>query len=95
MSNSPPTRRINNNNKVDIRAALLASTKVDCLGERLACVGKSSGLKGRRRTYHTILKLANHALFNMVRYVLLQPLRPELDGRLNKQTNNYKQSAKL
>jgi hypothetical protein len=26
---------------------------------------------------HTILKLANHALFKMVRYVLLRPLRPE------------------
>jgi hypothetical protein len=31
----------------------------------------SSGLRGRRRTYHTIFKLADHALFKMVRYVLL------------------------
>jgi hypothetical protein len=31
----------------------------------------SSGLRGRRRTYHTILKLAEHALSKMVRYVLL------------------------
>jgi hypothetical protein len=30
-----------------------------------------------RRTYHTILKLAEHALFKMVWYVLLRPLRPE------------------
>jgi hypothetical protein len=30
-----------------------------------------SGLRSRRRTYHTILKLADHALFKMVRYVLL------------------------
>jgi hypothetical protein len=36
-----------------------------------------SGLRGRRRTYHTIFKLADHALFKMVRYVLLRPLRPE------------------
>jgi hypothetical protein len=31
----------------------------------------SSGLRGRRRTYYTILKLADHALSKMVRYVLL------------------------
>jgi hypothetical protein len=37
----------------------------------------SSGLRGRRRTYHTILKLADHAL----RYILLWPLRPELDSQ--------------
>jgi hypothetical protein len=30
-----------------------------------------SGLKGRRRIYHTILKLADHALLKIVRYVLL------------------------
>jgi hypothetical protein len=41
----------------------------------------SSGLKSRRRTYLTILKLADHALFKIVWYVLLRPLRPELDGR--------------
>jgi hypothetical protein len=34
-----------------------------------------------RRTYLTILKSADHALFKMVRYVLLRPLRPELDGQ--------------
>jgi hypothetical protein len=33
------------------------------------------------RTYHTILKLADHALFKMVRYVFLRPLRPKLDGQ--------------
>jgi hypothetical protein len=36
----------------------------------------SSGLRGRRRTYFTILELADHALLKMVSYVLLQPLRP-------------------
>jgi hypothetical protein len=34
--------------------------------------------------YHTILKLADHALFKMVTYVLLQALRPKLDGQLDK-----------
>jgi hypothetical protein len=29
----------------------------------------------------TILESADHALFKMVRYVLLQPLRPELDAK--------------
>jgi hypothetical protein len=38
---------------------------------------KRSGLRSRRRTYHTIIKLADHALLLMVRYVLLRPLRPE------------------
>jgi hypothetical protein len=41
----------------------------------------SSGLLGHRRTYLTILESADHALFKMVRYVLLRPLRPELDGQ--------------
>jgi hypothetical protein len=41
----------------------------------------SSGLLGHTRTYLTILELADHALFKMVRYVLLRPLRPELDGQ--------------
>jgi hypothetical protein len=36
----------------------------------------SSGLRSCRRTYHTILKLADHALFKMLRYVLLRPLSP-------------------
>jgi hypothetical protein len=36
-----------------------------------------SGLRGRWRTYHTILKLADHVLFKMVMYVLLRSLRPE------------------
>jgi hypothetical protein len=40
----------------------------------------SSGLRHHRRTYLTILKSADHALFKMVRYVLLRPLRPELGG---------------
>jgi hypothetical protein len=33
----------------------------------------SSGLRSRRRTYHTILKLADHAHFKMVKYVFLRP----------------------
>jgi hypothetical protein len=31
----------------------------------------SSGLRGHKRTYLTILESADHALFKMVRYVLL------------------------
>jgi hypothetical protein len=42
----------------------------------------SSGLRGHRRTYLTILESADNALFKMVRYVLLRPLRPELDGTI-------------
>jgi hypothetical protein len=34
----------------------------------------------------TILELADHALFKMVRYVLLRALRPELDGQAPFQT---------
>jgi hypothetical protein len=34
-----------------------------------------------KRTYYTILESADHALFKMVRYVLLRPLRPELDAK--------------
>jgi hypothetical protein len=40
-----------------------------------------AGLKGHRRTYLTILESADHALFKMVKYVLLRPLKPELDGQ--------------
>jgi hypothetical protein len=40
-----------------------------------------SSLRGHRRTYLTILESADHALFKMVRYVLLRPLRPELDAK--------------
>jgi hypothetical protein len=32
--------------------------------------------------YHTILKLADHSLFKMVRYVFLRLLRPEVDIQL-------------
>jgi hypothetical protein len=39
----------------------------------------SSGLRGRRRTYLTILKRTWSAHSKMVRYVLLRPLRPELE----------------
>jgi hypothetical protein len=46
----------------------------------------SSGLRGHKRTYLTILKRAwsahlGSANFKMVWYVLLLPLRPELDGQ--------------
>jgi hypothetical protein len=41
----------------------------------------SSGLRGHKRTYLTILESADHALFKMVRYVLLRPLRPVLDAK--------------
>jgi hypothetical protein len=43
------------------------------------CRPSSSSLRG---IYRTILKLAHHALFKMVRYVLLRPLRPELEIQL-------------
>jgi hypothetical protein len=43
----------------------------------------SSCLRDRRRTYHTILKLADHANFKMVWYVLLRSLRPELDSQMS------------
>jgi hypothetical protein len=53
----------------------------------------SSGLRGRRRTYYTILKLADYALSKTVRYVLLLPLRPELDGQdtfgMNTKKDNF------
>jgi hypothetical protein len=42
------------------------------------------GLRGHKRTYLTILESADHALFKMVRYVLLRPLRPELDAKTKK-----------
>jgi hypothetical protein len=42
-----------------------------------------SGLRGHRRTYLTILESADHALFKMVRYVLMRPLRPEIDGSIS------------
>jgi hypothetical protein len=41
----------------------------------------SSGLRGHVRTNLTIIESADHALFKMVRYVLLRPLRPEPDGQ--------------
>jgi hypothetical protein len=41
----------------------------------------SSGRRGHKRSYLTILESADHALYKMVRYVLLRPLRPELDAK--------------
>jgi hypothetical protein len=46
----------------------------------------SSGLRGRRRTYPTILKMAWSANFKMVWYVLLRPLTPEIRSAV---TSNY------
>jgi hypothetical protein len=43
--------------------------------------GSSSGLRGHRRTYLTILERAWSANLKMVWYVLLRPLRPEIDGQ--------------
>jgi hypothetical protein len=43
--------------------------------------GSSSGLRGHRRTYFTILNREWSANFKMVWYVLLRPRRPELDGQ--------------
>jgi hypothetical protein len=58
-----------------------------CLREktppRLGHLAPASEVTGSR-TYLTILELADrpgHALFKIVRYVLLRPLRPELDGQ--------------
>jgi hypothetical protein len=50
-------------------------TKEICLFVQTVC------LLGCRKTYLTILELEDHALFQKVRYVVLQPLRPELDGQ--------------
>jgi hypothetical protein len=50
------------------------------LTRQLIWMTSSSGLRGHRRTYLTILKRAWSADSKMVRQVLLWPLRPELDG---------------
>jgi hypothetical protein len=50
-------------------------------GRHVFVLASSSGLRGHNRTYLTILESADHALFKMVRYVLLRPLRPELDAK--------------
>jgi hypothetical protein len=42
----------------------------------------ASEVAGGYSIYHTILKSTDHALFKMVRYVLLLPLRPELEIQL-------------
>jgi hypothetical protein len=44
-------------------------------------LSSSYSLRGHKRTYLSILESADHALFKMVRYVLLPPLRPELDAK--------------
>jgi hypothetical protein len=47
----------------------------------------SSGLRGCRRTYHTIFKLADHALSKMVRYVL-DPVTFEAGARRPRSISN-------
>jgi hypothetical protein len=49
-------------------------------GRHVFVLASSSGLRGHKRTYLTILESEDNALFKMVRYVLLRPLRPELDA---------------
>jgi hypothetical protein len=50
----------------------------------------SSGLRGRRKTYHTILKLGDHALFKMVWY----PLCKTCPWRSQKSKKKSKKNAK-
>jgi hypothetical protein len=50
-------------------------------GRHVFVLASSSGLRGHKRTYLPILKSADHALFKMVGYVFLRPLRPELDAK--------------
>jgi hypothetical protein len=45
---------------------------------------------GRRRTYLIILKRTWSANYKMVWYILLRPLRPELDGRPSFSWNNLR-----
>jgi hypothetical protein len=59
---------------------LLAIIKLD-YNLTSTCWHSRSGFKSSRRTYRTILEWADHALFKMVKYVLLRPLRLELDGQ--------------
>jgi hypothetical protein len=63
----------------DFRLVEIVCSYITSIGEfdQLDPYVARAGLRGRRRTYHIILKLADHALFKMVRYVLLRPLRPE------------------
>jgi hypothetical protein len=50
-------------------------------GRHVFVLASSSVLQCHKRTYLTILESADQALFKMVRYVLLRPLRPELDAK--------------
>jgi hypothetical protein len=45
---------------------LVVATTSFCNDDQAKSWPSSSGLRGRRRTYHTIIKLADHALFKMV-----------------------------
>jgi hypothetical protein len=44
----------------------------DFAGRHVFVSASSSGLRGHKRTYLTILELADHALFKIVRYVVLR-----------------------
>jgi hypothetical protein len=94
LINDSPTTTTTTKQKVDLSCvALMCCSSVhlkvaDAPSREDASTSwpSSSGLRGRTGTYLTILKLADspwadYALFKMVRYVLLRPLRPELDGQ--------------
>jgi hypothetical protein len=50
-------------------------------GRHVFVLASSSGLRGYKRTYLPILVSADHALFKMVKYVILRPRRLELDAK--------------
>jgi hypothetical protein len=63
---------------------LLVATTSCCNDNYATSWPSSSGLRGRTKTYlpyHFKIGRPGHALFKMVRYVFLRPLRPELDGQ--------------
>jgi hypothetical protein len=61
--------------------SVFAETTSCCNDDQAKYWPSSSGLRGRRKTYLIILKRAWSANLKMVWYVLLRPLRPELDGQ--------------
>jgi hypothetical protein len=85
MVSSPATSEAGVHASGDTKSEHFEPARVRKLNEKQF----SSGLKRRRRIYLTILKLADHALFKIVWYVLLRPLRPELDGRSSSANFSY------
>jgi hypothetical protein len=69
--------------KKKIIKKIMSSLEPLCRVRKLNAKQFSSGLRGHRRTYFTNLESADHALFKMVRYVLLRRLRPELKAFSN------------